>query len=174
MPLTRLYSFLGISDRNASFGVGESTEDLGPLARALCQGGVAVDELHLVDDRVATGESAHYEGWLHAQMAGRGLPPVTVTIHADWPSSGAPHSLACAFAAVVSAVESTPVHAGTVRLRYNLSSGTSGMGIALALVAADPRYCGDAFFVDRARGVDWVEWPAAIAAARTTRLHTAE
>ena len=157
-----LMSFLGMSDRRASAGEGETELDVGPLARALMLPVFDRSHLHIVDDRgTAQPDEAHsYVAWLRTLRNKARLVPLSITVHSQWPINEKPSSVAGAFQAAATAHAEARSHGASARgWAYNLSSGTSGMGIALALVATSPLTMGEAFFVDRQVGVEWVHWP---------------
>ena len=146
--ILHLMSFLGMSDRRAAAGQGETELDVGPLARAWILPVFERSHLHIVDDRGATrpDEAQNYVVWLRTLRDNARLASLGITVHSQWPADEKPSSVVGAFQAAASAhAEARSGDASSHRWAYNLSSGTSSMGIALALLATSPLTIGEAF-----------------------------
>lgn len=153
-----LWSFLGMTDRRAAGTSAAGEPDLGPLARAAMDPAGGFDQIHIIDDRPETGEADAYINWLLSQFANNGQTPPSLTVHRTWPKDGRPVDLRATYCAAVAALDAVTATADSERI-YNLSSGTSSMTMVFVLLANSERYGGRSLFVDRTRGIEWVDIP---------------
>ncbi len=159
--MKQLWTFLGMSDRNAPSRYDRAHEnpDVGPLARLLLNPKGAFDAVHIIDDAPDKGPDAEsYLIWLRTLITENSVAMPDLHAHKTWPEERPPVNLHSAYSAAVKALESVACQTEDQRF-YNLSSGTSSMTVVLVLLSETARFGGRALFSDPVRGLEEARIP---------------
>ena len=165
-----LYSFIGSADlaaagllpTGASERAAAERADLGPVARAVLEAGVAWESVHLLDDRGKPDLAGSYSAWLQARCGEAGIQAPPLELHDCRVESGDPTDFGGVYRACSLALERAAPPPAVGRA-FLVSAGTPAMYSVLVLLSQTRRFAASLVQTSRQRGVEWVNLPIAIA-----------